>query len=297
MTGDEKKKRDPIFSTCFVIFILAAVGVVGVFVDEHYLTSDDRKVAYGDAITVNYIGTFYDYYGGENAVVFDTSNSSVGNDKSVIKSNSFSSTSFSNSYKVTIGSKGSLSDFENALVGHKIGDKVKVAIENGYDSGSVIENISTRGIVTDEVQEMSLALYKEIYGSTPTASGSTITTTYGWPAIAALDSTTQTVVITNMPVSGQTYEYTVKDADDKHSFGTVKFTVTGVSGGEITYSMSIEDYKTVDQSTGEIQMIKLILDGTTAYITHYNGSTITYKTCDETRNQTLYFEIEILTIS
>ena len=34
MTGDEKKKRDPIFTVCFVVFILAAVSVVGVYIDE-----------------------------------------------------------------------------------------------------------------------------------------------------------------------------------------------------------------------------------------------------------------------
>lgn len=296
MTGDEKKKRDPIFSTCFVIFILAAVGVVGVFVDEHYLTDDDRKVAYGDSITVNYVGTFYDYYGEKNAVVFDTNISSVGKNDSVIKSNSFNSTSFS-SYSVTVGSKGSLDAFENALVGHKIGDKVKVEIENGYDSGSVITDASTNGITVPVVQEMTLAQYKEVYGSSPTVSGSAITTAYGWPAIAVLDSTAQKVVITNMPESGKTYDYTVDDSDDKHSFGTVKFAVTGVNSGTITYNMSIEGYTTVDSSTGEIQMVQLELGDKTMYVTHYNGSSFTYKTCDETKNQTLYFEIEILSIS
>ena len=47
MTGDEKKKRDPIFTVCFVVFILAAVSVVGVYIDEHYLTEDTTKAAYG----------------------------------------------------------------------------------------------------------------------------------------------------------------------------------------------------------------------------------------------------------
>lgn len=296
MTGDEKKKRDPIFSTCFVIFILAAVGVVGVFVDEHYLTDDDRKVAYGDTVKVDYVGTFYDYYGGENAVVFDTSISSIGKNDSVIKSNSFNSTSFSE-YSVTVGSKGSLEDFENALVGHKIGDKVKVAIENGYDSGSVITDASTSGLTVPVVQEMTLAQYKDVYGTSPSVSGSAITTVYGWTAIAVLDSASQKVVVTNMPESGKTYDYTDDDAEDKHSFGTVKFTVTGVSGGTITYSMSIEGYTTVDSSTGEIQMVQLRLGDETRYVTHYNGSSFTYKTCDETKNQTLYFEIEILSIS
>ncbi len=56
MTGDEKK-RDPIFTVCFVVFILAAVSVGGVYIDEHYLTEDTTKAAYGDQVTVNYTGS------------------------------------------------------------------------------------------------------------------------------------------------------------------------------------------------------------------------------------------------
>ena len=47
MTGDEKKKRDPIFSACFVIFILAAVGVLGVYIDENYLPEAHTMVRLG----------------------------------------------------------------------------------------------------------------------------------------------------------------------------------------------------------------------------------------------------------
>ena len=93
MTGDEKKKRDPIFTVCFVVFILAAVSVVGVYIDEHYLTEDTTKAAYGDEVTVNYTGTFYAYYGEENAVVFDTSYRSIGENDAIIKSNSFNKSS------------------------------------------------------------------------------------------------------------------------------------------------------------------------------------------------------------
>ena len=63
MTGEGiKKKRDPIFSVCFVVFVVACVGVLGVYVDEHYIQSDDTKVAYGDTVEVNYTGSYYGYY-------------------------------------------------------------------------------------------------------------------------------------------------------------------------------------------------------------------------------------------
>ncbi len=298
MTGEEKKKRDPIFATCFVIFVLAAVGVLGVFVDEHYLSDDKGVVAYGDKVSVNYVGTFYDYIGGKNAVVFDTSRSSVGNNDSIIKSNSFSATSFKDTYSVTIGSKGSLEQFENCLVGHKVGDKVKVAITDGYPAGSEYVTVSNNGLTMSVTETMSKTRFSELYDYSLTAGGATIIeTVYGWSATAVLDSATSTVTITNMPESGKTYTYSNGDDDDKkHSFGTVDITVSSVQDGTIKCSLALKDYTTVDISSSEIQMVEFVIDGKTVYITNYSGSTFTYKTCQETRNQVLYFEIEILSI-
>ena len=118
MTGDEKKKRDPIFTVCFVVFILAAVSVVGVYVDEHYLTEDTTKAAYGDTVEVRYTGTFYAYYGEENAVVFDTNISSIADDDAIIKSNSFTGGSDS-LLDFTVGGSDVLTDFGNAVVGRR----------------------------------------------------------------------------------------------------------------------------------------------------------------------------------
>ena len=296
MTGEEKKKKDPIFSTCFVIFVLAAVGVVGVFVDEHYLSDDEGVVAYGDKVTVNYVGSFYDYIGGKNAVVFDTSRSSVGNNDSIIKSNGFSATSFKDSYTVTIGSKGSLEDFENCLVGHKVGDKVKVTITDGYPAGSVLVTGSTSGQTIPVTETMSKARFDDLYDYTLKTGGATmIKTVYGWDALATLDSATNTVIINNMPAVGQ-YTYSNGDDDKKHSFGTVVFDVKKVDNGTITYDLVVKDYTTVDTATSEIQMIEIEFGSETRYITNYSDSSFSYKTCKETSNQTLYFEIEILSI-
>lgn len=296
MTGDEKKKRDPIFVTCFVIFILAAVGVVGVFVDEHYLTTDDRKVAYGDKVSVDYIGTFYDYYGEKNAVVFDTSYSSIGNNDSVVKSNSFNKSSYSD-LDFTVGGTDVLTLFGNAVVGHKIGDTIRVEVPNGYPAGSDAYQSSTTGLTVDKVQVMTSKQFEAVYDDIDLSSGSNkmFKTVFGWDATAYLDSTTQQVYITNMPESGKTYTYGSEDSEKK-TFGTVTFNVRSIEGDSIRYDMSISDYTVVDSADNEIQMIELEFGTETWYITNYTNGSFTYKTCEETQNQTLYFEMTILSI-
>ena len=190
MTGDEKKKRDPIFSACFVIFILAAVGVLGVYIDEHYLTEDHTKVAYGDTVHVKYTGTFYDYD------------------------------------------------------------------------------------LRDGAQTM-------------------IKTMYGWDAYAIADSTSQTVTLIHNPVVGEEYTYGL---DEEESDVTVKFKVTS-STDDITFTASFEGVQVVDEATGEIQMVELQFGNETWQVTNVTDSGFTYKTCENTGNQTLYFVIEITSIS
>lgn len=299
MTGDEKKKRDPIFMVCFVVFILAAVSVVGVYIDEHYLTEDTTKAAYGDEVTVNYTGTFYAYYGEEYAVVFDTSYSSIGEDDAIIKSNSFTKTSYSQ-LTFEVGGDDVITGFGNAVVGHKVGDTIRVEVDNGYPAGSDYYTQSKTGLTVPVVQEMTKAQFESIYDYDLTeGSMTTITTVYGWPA--TVYSAGNNVIITNMPEQGQTYTYsTGDDSDDEetHSFGTTTFTVTNAgSSGDIVFNIEFSDYTTVNTTDGEIQMIELDFGEETWYVTNINGGEFTYKTCDETSNQKLYFELEIVSIN
>lgn len=127
----------------------------------------------------------------------------------------------------------------------------------------------------------------------------TITTVYGWQATAAYDSTTERVVVTNIVESGQTYTYApISDDDDEETqtFGTTTFTVTDISGENIVCDIAFSDYTTVGDN-GEIQMIELDFGTETWYVTNIGNGEFTYKTCDETSNATLYFEIEIVSIS
>ena len=304
MTGDEKKKRDPIFTVCFVVFILAAVSVVGVYIDEHYLTEDTTKAAYGDQVTVNYTGTFYAYYGEENAVVFDTSYRSIGENDTIIKSNSFNKSSYS-TLSFEVGGNKVLTEFGNAVVGHKVGDKIQVTIQNGYPAGSDFYTQSTHGLTVPIVQEMTVAQFEDLYDYNLTDGGMTYidSTVYGWPATAY--SADNKVYITNMPEAGQTYTYTpngeVSDgdeetADDGHSFGTTTFTVTSTdNGGNIVFDIAFSETTSVGDN-GDIQMIQLEFGTETWYVTNVSNGEFTYKTCDEVSNATLYFEIEIVSI-
>ncbi len=302
MTGDEKKKRDPIFTVCFVVFILAAVSVVGVYIDEHYLTEDTKKAAYGDKVTVNYTGTFYAYYGEDNAVVFDTSYRSIGENDAIIKSNSFNKTSYS-TLSFTVGGSDVLTEFGNAVVGHMVGDKIRVTIENGYPAGSDFYEQSTSGLTIPRVQEMTVDQFESIYDY-DLSDGMTYldSTVYGWPATVV--SADNKVYITNMPEKNQTYKYTVggvvdegeaEDEEAGHSFGTTTFTVTAIDDN-ITFNIAFSGTTSVGDD-GAIQMIQLEFGTETWYVTNVNGGSFTYKTCDETSNETLYFEIEIVSIA
>lgn len=295
MTGEGiKKKKDPIFSVCFVVFVVACVGVLGVYVDEHYIQKDNTEVAYGDKVVTNYTGTFYAYYGENNAVVFDTSYASIGNNDDIAKAYSFSKSSYS-TFSVTVGSNGALKMFEESLVGHKVGDKIKVMIPaaDGYVAadGSMFTNQSTTDNV-DMTQTMSYTQFKEVYDLELTAGINTpITTAYGWDGIATLSNADNMVTIINLPEANQTYQYI---GNDDSEYGKVSFKVNSVGSDSISVTLILEETTAVD---GGIQMVKVNVDGNDVFITAYNGTTFDYKTCPETYNADLYFEIEIVSIN
>ncbi|MDO5862010.1 MAG: FKBP-type peptidyl-prolyl cis-trans isomerase [Thermoplasmata archaeon] len=296
MTGEGiKKKRDPIFTVCFVVFIVACAAVLGTFINDEYIKADDTKVAYGDTVVVNYTGTFYGYYGTENAVVFDTTNSDIGNDSNVAKSNSYSKSSYS-TIDVTVGDGDYLAAFENCLIGHKVGDTIQVTIENAYTAPS--ETVYTDQSTTYNiamVQTMSKTAFDDLYEDVDLTGGSVVyfTSAYGWNAMATYDTADNLVTITYLPTVGTTYEYV---GNEDSEYGAVKFTVNSIgSDGNMSVTMTLED--TVTVSGTEIQMVELNVDGNTVYITGYSSNgTYSYKTCDETYNVTLYFTLEIVSI-
>lgn len=294
MTGDEKvkKKRDPIFMVCLVIFVIAAIAVVGTFVNDHFVVQDDTVVAYGDTVTVDYTGTFYDEYGNENAMVFDTSYSKVGKDDSVAKSPDFSKSSYS-SLSYVVGGGSVLKDFGDAAVGHKIGDKYKVFIkgEDAYPAADNSKVISEYKVPVNQTMSKSAfdSLYKDIVLTT--GQYTTFKTVYGWDATAVYSG--NNVEITNMPVKGETYTYEQDNKDIE-----VKLIVSDVAK-DVTIQFDISGVKVVNNDNHEIQMIKLTFDAEPWYITNYDADSheITYKTGEAKSNMDLFFEIKIVSIA
>lgn len=298
MTGEGiKKKRDPIFSVCFVVFVVACVGVIGVYVDEHYIQQDETVVSYGDTVEVNYTGSYYAYYDEDGAVIFDTSLSSVDDNGDYVKANEYNSTRFQ-PIDVTVGDGDYLEMFENALVGHKVGDRIEVMIPaaDGYiaPENSVFENVSTN-LSIPRTQEMNKEAFDDMYEDVDLSAGTAVrfTTAYGWEANAYYDVTNNNVVIVNMPTVGETYDYT---GNEDSEFGDVYYRVNSIeASGNYSVTISFENTVSVD---GGIQMLQALdADGKVVYVTGVDGSTFSYKTCEERCNINLYFVITIESIN
>ncbi len=287
MSSEQKMKREiePIMAISAVIFLLAAVAVIGVFVNDNYISGSDKAtVEPGSTVTVDYTGSLYAYYDEEGALIFDT-NVKSHSENYPIKGD-FSKTTFS-AYTVTPGSGGALSMFENALIGHKVGDTVKVTIpsESGYASKSTTR---AEQFTVAAVQYMSQDMFTDLYDLT-VESGTIVefTTIYGWEATAVYSDDRNAVSITNRPVSGETYELASNELND---YGTAKLNVTAV-GENIVCDIVIEGidgqpYKTVWVDLGSEKF----------YVQSDDGSVFTITT-DPSAGETLYFVIKIKSIS
>ena len=297
MAGEEKstkKKRDPIFSVCFVIFVVAAVAVLGSFINSEYIQKDTTEVAYGDKVVVDYTGSYYNYYDKDKAMIFDTSFKSIGESSDYKKANDFSKTSYS-TFDVTVGSNGALKMFEEALVGYGVGDTVRVKIPagEGYVDAAATEGILSSGSV-DVNQNMTLDKFKSIYPDvtvTESMSPVTITTVYGWDALVTFDGSNVNIL---NPTTGFKAEYVYSEDS------ALKVTGVTYDGSKIsfTYVLDKEKVVAVGNPVGDIQtiqMIKVNIDGKDVYITSYDTSSgeVYYKNTAERNNIDLYFVITI----
>jgi len=298
-----KKERDPIMVVCFVVFLIASLSVVGASVYND-VRGDNTTIVVGDTVSVDYVGSFYDFYEGTNYVVFDTSRWSVANNDSVSKSNSFTLKS-ENQYKplsFKVGGTDVLKMFGDSVVGHKVGDTVRVMIPsgqgyNGPDTLTTIQSSTSYSIPLTET--ITASQFADLYGFTLTGNVNLEKSVYGWPASAAFNTSNSTVTMTYSPVANQ--EYVVVDSD----FGKLTYKVTSVSP-MISFTQQVSNYTVVSQSGNvkDIQMIEVDL-GTEKYfitsVTDTNNDGVsesfTYKTVGETVNKDLYFIIEIKSIN
>jgi FKBP-type peptidyl-prolyl cis-trans isomerases 1 len=306
MTDDEvkvKKERDPIMMVCFVVFLIASLSVIGASVYND-VRGDDTRVVVGDNVSVDYVGSFYDFYEGTNYVVFDTSRWSVADNNNVPKSNDFTLKA-ENQYKplsFKVGGTSVLKMFGDAVVGYKVGDTVRVMIPsgqgyNGPDTLTTVQSSTTYTVPLTE--KITASQFADLYGFSLMGTTSLEKSVYGWPAHAAFNTSDNTVTMTYSPVAGQ--EYVVIDDD----FGKLTYKVSSISS-TISFTQHVSNYTVVSQTGNvkNIQMIEVDL-GTERYfitaVTDTNNDGVsesfTYKTVNETVNEDLYFVIEIKSIN
>ena len=298
MTGVKaaRKKRDPIMMVCLAIFVIAVAIVVVAYINDEYVATSDVKASTGDTVTVDYTGTYYDEYGNEGAVVFDTSYSKIANDDDIAKSNDFTKRSSYSALEFKIGAGTMLADFENAVIGLKEGQTTKIKIDaaHGYAGSTIEGTLNTTGNTMSSSVKMT---YDEFNAAYPDVSikGTTgmvaFESKFKWDAYAQLADNGKSVMVTYMPKAGETY--TVYESGET----TVKYNVTSFTDGTITYDIDIQNPVYVDNG-GNIQMIKLDLGAQTIYITKILAGEITYKEGEgaERINQPLYFEIKLVSV-
>lgn len=268
-----------------VVFLLASVAVLAVFVNDNYISgSDSDTVQPGSTVTVDYAGSLYAYYNEDGALIFDT-NVKAYSENYPIKGD-FSKTTFSD-YTVIPGSGGALTMFENALIGHKVGDTVKVLIPSadGYASKSITRDDQ---FSVPTVQYMSQTQFSSLYDITvSTGVQVEFTTIYGWDATAVYSVDKGAVSIINKPVQGETYQLGSNDLND---YGTANLTVDTM-GDEIVCTIGVEGI-----DSDPYKMVWVNLESEKFYVQSNSGSVLTITT-DPSAGEDLYFVIKIKSIA
>ncbi len=301
MAGEEtkKKERDPIFMICLVLFAIAAIAVLGTFAADHLTSHEDGVAAYGDTVTVDYTGSYYNYVNNDGALVFDTSYKSVADNDSIAKSDDFTKRSSYSPLSVTIGSGSALKLCEDSIVGHKVGDVFKVLIPaaNGYVGPDTKTTASLNGFTVPAVQTMPSSAFSSLCGKSLTAGEPYMfTTVYGWDAIATLSSSSNQVTIMNDPEVGKTYTFSPGGVAPASGDEKLTFDVKSISSGNITCDLAFKNTTVVSGNT--IQMEKFSFGNATWYVKEVSSDSFVYKTSTSgTVNEDLYFEIKLVSIS
>ncbi len=303
--GKVKKERDALIMSSFIVLILAVSAVSAAAVYSEYIAVDDTRVDSGSSVTVDYVGTYYAYHGETGAVVFDTTLKSVGADESIPKADGFSKSSYS-TFRFNVGSDEVLRAFENAVVGHKAGDRVRVHIPagEGYNApGQTVTVNASQVQVIPRAETMTLKQFEAAHeGADGKAVNAVITSVYGWPAASAYDVQSNTVTVYHNPVAGESYT-----GFDGHQ-GEVVRKVTAATSATVSFTYAVSGFVKVGSAGSDgfvpVQMIPLDTVGGKVYITAVKDAdrdgiadSFIYKTVGERYNIDLFFEIRIVSVS
>ena len=291
-----RKKRDPILMIGTIVLALAFVVVISGYAYGEFIANDnDVSAKYGDKVKVNYVGSYYDWYQDANgnpsadAVVFDTSLWSVANNDGIEKSYEFSKKAEDRytEFNVTIGSGGALADFENALIGKKPGDTVRIMIPDAYGAlkaSNIKQWTDLSGMEFDRVQMMSADEYKLTFGVTTVYPGmyANLQHPYGWTCDATIVSGGY-IYVTHNVAAGDDFssaDGSIEVTVDDHPSESSKFIVDFTFGG-------------YDNWQDDIPMVKFIYGASTYYVTGVDTVAGTFKTKNTTEiiGQDLYFVI------
>ncbi len=301
-----KRSIDPIIAVCAAVLLLSSVVIIAATIDDKFFSQGDTSAANAwDTVEVDYVGSFYGYYD-EGGMVFDTSIESIGKNADYLKSYSFEKTSYSK-LSFTIGQGKMLTGFENALLGMRPGETVRIEIPvgEGYGDGTSFNGTYTvTGLKTDLVLSMTKDECTAYLGSAPTGSGVlSAKTPFGWNAQATLDSETGTYVVIQNP-SVDTY----KPKADTSDTPDVQYKVTAVTATEITFDYEFSDDVKNRMDTTGWHVKALDKDAKEIFIYKETGGapdyTYKYPTTEEDANERivsterndviLYFEIRFV---
>lgn len=288
MVAEKKQRRDiePIMAISFVVFLLASVAVLSVFVYDNYLSADDESViGPGSKVTVDYTGSLYNFYYEDGALIFDTNVKDHAQNDQIIKVGGFSKTSFF-PLTVTPGSGAALAAFENALIGHKAGDVVKVEIPAGQGYVSQNKKISNEFSI-EFIQYFDASAFEKMYnlGIVNGAAPITFTTIYGWEATAVYDTIKDKVKVTNNPTDP---EYVLKSNALNSDTGSNAKMMVNSSGTKIVCTLSVV-------GTGDY-MVWVDLGYESFYIYGDDGASLLKITSDPATEGIIYFVITIKSV-
>lgn len=303
-----KKEREPIAAVCFVVLLIACVAVLGVFINDNYINKTKETIEYGDSIELNYTGSLYAYYNDKSSytpVIFDTSVEGVGKDTN----NTFLASFSKDKYEIatikvdsaTSGSGDFLKAFEDACIGHKVGDTFSFKIDkaDAYKTGKACDTDTVTDKVIANSKLISISQYNKLFNNTETSVDATkdLTDVSGLPAtVTGVDGK---VCVNYTLTPGQ--DYTVYE---NAGVGKVTLNASAVSASSITYTLTfvekkdIADQKAYGTEIQAIEMISMNLFGQYYNIVGYDGTNIAYNsassTSDAISDMDLYFVVTIV---